>query len=231
MIGHINEMRHRRIVTIEDPIEFVHQDNKCFITYREVGSDTESFSAALSHALRQDPDVILVGEMRDLETASTALAAAETGHLVLTTLHTPSAAQAIDRIISIFPSHQQQQARMQISTTLEGVLYQTLVPRANGTGRIVATEIMIANDAIRNLIRDGKTFQMLNVMQTGSKSGMQTLDQALTELYYRGLISIEDTICACRDSESLQKTVANSGGNNIGFEMHSISPAHNAAHF
>ena len=208
MIEYLNGMRQRCVITIEDPIEFVHQNRECFISQREVGSDTKSFANALSHALRQDPDVILVGEMRDLETIATALTAAETGHLILATLHTPSAPQAIDRIIDVFPPHQQPQARIQLSTTLQGVIYQTLIPRADGAGRIVATEVMIANDAIRNLVREVKTPQMVNVMQTGSKFGMQTLDQALIDLYRRGLISLDDVLCRCRDLEVVKKTIA-----------------------
>jgi len=208
MIEYLNGMRRRCIITIEDPIEFVHQNRECFISQREVGSDTRSFANALSHALRQDPDVILVGEMRDLETIATVLTAAETGHLILATLHTPNAPQAIDRIVDVFPPHQQPQARIQLSTTLEGVIYQALIPRADGAGRIVATEVMIATDAIRNLIRDGKTPQMVSVMQTGAKSEMQTLDQALIDLYRRGLISLDDVLCRCRDLEVVKKTIA-----------------------
>jgi len=207
MIEYLNGMRQRRVITIEDPIEFVHQNRECFISQREVGTDTKSFANALRHALRQDPDVILVGEMRDLETVAIVLTAAETGHLVLATLHTPSAPQAIDRIIDVFPPHQQPQARTQLSTTLEGVIYQTLMPRADGTGRIVATEVMIANDAIRNLIREGKAPQMVSVMQTGSKFEMQTLDQSLIDLYRRGLISLDDAISRSRDSDVLKKTL------------------------
>lgn len=210
MVDYLNGMRQRCIITIEDPIEFVHQNRECFISQREVGSDTKSFSIALRHALRQDPDVILVGEMRDLETMATVLTAAETGHLILATLHTPNASQAIDRIIDVFPPYQQPQARIQLSTTLEGVIYQTLIPRAGGAGRIVATEVMISNDAIRNLIREGKTPQMVNVMQTGSKFGMQTLDQTLIGLHHRGLISREDVLCRCRDSEVVKKSIARS---------------------
>jgi len=211
MIEYLNGMRRRRVITIEDPVEFIHQNRECFVSQREVGSDTKSFANALRHALRQDPDVILVGEMRDLETMATVLTAAETGHLILTTLHTPSAPQAIDRIIDVFPSYQQPQARIQLSTTLEGVIYQTLIPRADGAGRIVATEVMIANDAIRNLIREGKTPQMVNVIQTGSKFGMQTLDQALIDLHRRELISLEDVLYRCRDPEVVKKTIARSG--------------------
>jgi len=210
MVEYINVMRERRIVTIEDPIEFLHEDNKCVITQREVGSDTKSFATSLRHALRQDPDVILVGEMRDLDTAATVLAAAETGHLVFTTLHTPSAYQVIDRIISIFPSHQQQEARMQISCTLEGVLYQELISTADGTSRVPATEMMLATDAVRNLIREAKTHQMLTVIQTGSRAGMQTLDQAIIDLHKKGLITSQQCLSACRDIELTRKSIDNS---------------------
>jgi twitching motility protein PilT len=208
MVEYINTMRRRRIITIEDPIEFLHENKKCFISQREVGTDTWSFAVALKHALRQDPNVILVGEMRDLETIATVLTAAETGHLVFATLHTPSAPQAIDRMIDVFPPHQQQQIRIQISTTLEGVLYQTLIPRRDGTGRVVAVEIMLATDAVRNLIREGRTPQMWNVMQTGSQHGMQTIDQALQNLYRNGLISLEEAVIRYRDPEVAKKTLA-----------------------
>lgn len=212
MIEHLNSMKRRRVITIEDPIEFVHENKKCFISQREVGSDTKSFSIALKHALRQDPDVIMVGEMRDLETIATALTAAETGHLILTTLHTPSAPHAIDRVIDVFPPHQQQQVRIQLSTALQGVLYQTLIPKADGAGRIVAVEVIIATDAIRNLIREAKTPQMMNVIQTGSQFGMQTLDQVVIDLYHKGLISLEETLAWCRDPDVVKKTLARFSG-------------------
>jgi len=212
MIAYLNGMTKRRIITIEDPVEYMHRNQTCFISQREVGSDTKSFPNALRHALRQDPDVILVGEMRDLDTMATVLTAAETGHLILTTLHTPSAPQAIDRVIDVFPSYQQPQARIQLSTTLEGVIYQSLIPRTDGAGRIVATEVMIANDAIRNLIREAKTPQMVNVMQTGFKFEMQTLDQSLIQLHRKGLISLEDVLYRCRDPEVVQKTIARFAG-------------------
>ncbi|MBA7614994.1 Twitching mobility protein [subsurface metagenome] len=211
MVEYLNNADSRRVVTIEDPIEYLHQDKKCFISQRELGSDTKSFSIALRHALRQDPDVILVGEMRDLDTMATVLTAAETGHLVLTTLHTPSAAEAIDRIIDAFPPYQQQQARIQLSTTLQAVLYQILVPKANGSGRVAAVEVMIATDAIKNLIREGKTPQMISVMQTGAQYGMQTLDQALINLCCRGLISLDEAVIRCRDPETARKAIAAPG--------------------
>jgi twitching motility protein PilT len=191
MIGYLNERERRHVVTIEDPIEYVHQNNKCLISQRELGPDTISFAGALVHALRQDPDVILVGEMRELATIAAALTAAETGHLVLATLHTHDAPQTIDRIIDVFPPHQQQQVRAQLAMALEAVLCQTLVPRAGGAGRVPAVEVMIATSAIRSLIREGKTHQLLNVMQTGTQFGMRALNQALVALYQEGIISLE----------------------------------------
>ncbi len=204
MMNYLNQKEKRKVVTIEDPIEFVHQDKKCIFSQRELGTDTRSFANALKHALRQDPDVILVGEMRDLETMAAALTAAETGHLVLTTLHTPSAPQAIDRFIDVFPPHQQQQVRTQLSTTLEGVLYQTLVPRSDGSGRVAAVEVMLATAAIRNLIREGKTYQMMNAIQTGAQYGMQTLDQALLALCRNGIISREEALARSVNVEELK---------------------------
>jgi len=208
MIGYINSCMSKRIVTIEDPIEFLHRDINCFISQREIGSDTGSFALALKNALRQDPDAIMVGEMRDLETIATVLTAAETGHLVLATLHTPSATQAVDRMTDAFPPHQQQQARVQLSTILEAVLYQTLVPRADGQGRVVAVEVMIATDAIRNLIREGKTPQMVSVIQTSAQHGMQTLDRALIDLWRRGLITSAEAITRSREEQTATRTLA-----------------------
>jgi len=204
MMNYLNEKERRKVVTIEDPIEFVHQDKKCIFSQRELGIDTKSFASALKHALRQDPDVILVGEMRDLETMGTALTAAETGHLVLTTLHTPSAPQAIDRFIDIFPPHQQQQVRTQLSTALQGVLYQSLVPRSDGSGRIAAVEVMLSTAAIRNLIREGKTYQLLNIIQTGAQFSMQTLDQALLALCRNGIISRQEALARSVNVEELK---------------------------
>jgi len=204
MMDYLNEKERRKVVTIEDPVEFVHQDKKCTFSQRELGTDTRSFADALKHALRQDPDVIMVGEMRDLETIAAALTAAETGQLVLATLHTPSAPQAIDRIIDIFSPHQQQQVRTQLSNTLEGVIYQTLVPRSDGSGRVAAVEVMLATTAIRSLIREGKTHQMLNVIQTGSQYGMQTLDHALLNLCRRKLISKEEALARSRNPEEFE---------------------------
>ena len=188
MIREINVTRRRHIVTVEDPIEFLHRNEKSIIIQREVGSDTRSFSVALRHVLRQDPDVILIGEMRDLETISAAITAAETGHLVLATLHTTSAAQTVDRIVDVFPPHQQEQIRVQLSTVLEGIICQTLMLLADGKGRVCAQEILVATSAIRNLVREGKTHQMPSVLQSSGADGMQTLDQALKVLVQQGKV-------------------------------------------
>lgn len=205
MIGYLNQRERRRVITIEDPIEYFHQDQECLITQRELRRDTRSFAEALKHALRQDPNVILVGEMRDLETMAAVLTAAETGHLVMSTLHTSSAPLTIDRTVDAFPPHQQQQIRAQLSTTLEGVLSQTLLPRLDGAGRVVAVEVMVATPAIRNLIREGKAYQMPNAIQTGAKYGMQTLEQALKNLYEKGLISRDEALAKANDPDSLQR--------------------------
>lgn len=191
MINHMNMHRTDHIITIEDPIEYLHKNNRCIINQREVGSDTDSFANALRAALRQDPDVILVGEMRDLETMATALTAAETGHLVLSTIHTIGGAKSIDRIIDSFDPYQQQQIRLQLSTVLEAVISQQIIPRANGKGRVVAFEILTATSAIRNLIREAKTPQIQTQIQTGARHGMQTMDNSLVNLYANGEISFE----------------------------------------
>ncbi|HSB88934.1 MAG TPA: type IV pilus twitching motility protein PilT [Anaerolineales bacterium] len=191
MIDHLNHREARRVVTIEDPIEYLYRDDRCVITQRELGGDTHSFAAATRQALRQDPDVLLVGEMRDPETIAACLTAAETGHLVLSTLHTNNGPQTIDRIVDVFPPHQQGQVRMQLSLTLEAVLAQLLLPRADGRGRVPAVEVMLASPAIRNLIREGKTHQMGSVIQTGSQAGMQTIDQSLRDLLRTGRIRAE----------------------------------------
>ena len=182
MVDHMNDHREDHVITIEDPIEFIHQHKKCNVNQREVGPHTLSFSAALRSALREDPDIILVGEMRDLETIAQALTAAETGHLVLSTLHTNNAAQTISRVVDVFPPHQQEQIRVQLSDALLGVVAQTLVPTADGKGRVAAMEIMVANPAIRNLIRENKVHQIPSAIQTGAREGMQSLDQALKAL-------------------------------------------------
>src|SRR6188472_3221557 len=182
MIDEINASREEHIMTVEDPIEFLHGNRKCIVNQREIGSDAQSFATAIKAALRQDPDVILVGEMRDLETIHTALTAAETGHLVFATLHTQDAPQSIDRIIDVFPSAQQAQVRVQLSVALQGVMTQTLLPTADGSGRCVACEVLVPTPAVRNLIREGKTHQIYSVLQTSSSVGMQTMDAALATL-------------------------------------------------
>ena len=196
MIGYINSHRTGHIVTIEDPIEFLHQDNRCLINQREVGIDTESFAGAVRSALRQDPDVILVGEMRDFDTISTAIVAAETGHLVLSTLHTVDAAETINRIIAVFPPYQQKQIRLQLASLLRGVISMRLIPRADGTGRVPAVEVMVATATIRECIADtDKTRKIPEVIAAGtSEYGMQTFDQSLMSLYRRGLVSYEEAL-------------------------------------
>ncbi|MCL5284043.1 MAG: type IV pilus twitching motility protein PilT [Armatimonadetes bacterium] len=194
LIDHINENRHCHIMTIEDPIEYMHSDKLATVNQRELGVDTHTFAAALKHVMRQNPDVILVGEMRDLETIRLAITAAETGHLVFATLHTTDAPQTVDRIIDVFEPDQQQQIRMQLSTTLQAVVSQTLLLRADGGGRLAAFEIMICTPAIRTLIREGKTYQMYTDIQTGRQFGMQTLDGHLLELIRKGLVLFEDAL-------------------------------------
>jgi twitching motility protein PilT len=191
IIDEINSTRHDHIMTIEDPIEFLHRHKSCIINQREVGADTKSFSRALKSVLRQDPDVILVGEMRDLETIQTALTAAETGHLVFATLHTQDCPQTIDRMIDVFPPHQQEQIRVQIASTIQGIVTQQLLLRRDGRDRCVACEILIPTPAIRNLIREGKTHQIYTTMQTGTKYGMQTMDYSLADLVRRNYITRE----------------------------------------
>jgi twitching motility protein PilT len=204
MIDKINTERDGHIVTVEDPIEFVHRHKNCLVNQREVGSDTDSFGAALKYVLRQDPDVILIGEMRDLETVQAAITIAETGHLALATLHTNSAAESINRIIDVFPAHQQDQVRAQLSFVLEGVLTQTLIPRRLG-GRIVACEIMIATPAIRAMIRDDKVHQIYSALQAGKKYGMQTLNDALYSLYMRDEVAMEEIMRLSPDPTELKR--------------------------
>lgn len=191
LIDYINRMRSCHIVTIEDPIEYLHRHQKSLVNQREVGNDTYSFANALRSVLRQDPDVILVGEMRDLETISTAITAAETGHLVFSTLHTNDSTQAIDRIIDVFPPHQQQQIKVQLAAVLQGVLAQQLMPRAGQKGRVAAIEVLLATPAVRNLIREGKTHQIPTVIQTSGKLGMQTMEKAVQDLLRQGVITAE----------------------------------------
>ncbi|HEX2233734.1 MAG TPA: type IV pilus twitching motility protein PilT [Thermoleophilaceae bacterium] len=191
MLDLINEQRHEHIMTIEDPIEFLHKHKNCIVNQRELGGDAQSFALALKAALRQDPDVILVGEMRDLETIATALTAAETGHLVFATLHTQDTAQTVDRIVDVFPPEQQQQVRVQLSVSLQGIVTQQLLPRADGNGRTVATEVLVPTPAVRNLIREGKTHQIYSALQTGGSHGMQTMDASLADLVRSHVISRE----------------------------------------
>ncbi len=192
MIDKINRERRGHIITVEDPIEFIHKHQECIVNQREVGTDTPSFASALKYALREDPDVILVGEMRDLETISSALTIAETGHLALATLHTNSAPEAINRIIDVFPSTQQAQVRAQLAFVLEGIITQTLLPRLNGRGRVMVTEILVATPAIRSVIRDDKVHQIYSLMQAGKKHGMQTMNDSLYQLYMSREISKEE---------------------------------------
>jgi len=205
MIDHINTNRRCHIVTMEDPIEFVHSDNLSYINQREIGVDTDDFDAALAHVLRQDPDVILVGEMRDYKTIETAVSAAETGHLVLSTLHTNSAAETIDRIIDVFPPYQQRQIQTQLSVVLEAVICQTLVPTRDEQGRECAMEIMLSVPAVGNLIREGKTHQLINVIQTNAEMGMQTRDQSLRTIYEKGLITFETALAYATNQEELKR--------------------------
>ena len=204
LIDQINATKRLHILTIEDPIEYVYTPKLSIVTQREIGNTTSSFRAALKSALRQDPDVVLIGEMRDLETIQLALTIAETGHLAFGTLHTTDAPQTVDRVIDVFPPHQQQQVRMQLSTTLKGVVCQTLVPRADGKGRVAAREIMVCNHAIANLIREGKTHQLYSAIETGGKAGMISLDRHLTHLVKTGVIKPEDAIAKASDPKNLR---------------------------
>jgi twitching motility protein PilT len=212
MVDVVNTERAGHIMTVEDPIEFLHKHKTCVVNQREIGADTHSFASALKHVLRQDPDVILVGEMRDLETISTAITAAETGHLVFATLHTQDAPQTIDRIIDVFPPHQQQQTRVQLSTTLQGVITQQLVPTVDGGGRVVAAEVMVATPGIRNLIREGKVHQIYSAMQAGGRYGMQTMDMSLASHVKAGRINQQMAFERCHDPEELQRLIGSTGG-------------------
>jgi len=205
LIDIINKSRYDNIITIEDPIEFIHSHKNCLVSQREIGSHTTSFASALRNALREDPDVILVGEMRDLETISMALTAAETGHLVFSTLHTISASETIERIIDVFPPHQQNQVRMQLAGSLLGVVAQTLLPVIDGKGRVPALEIMVANPAIKNLIREGKAYQISSTIQISKKDGMQSLDQSLKDLLMEGKISQEDALKKAIDKKAFME--------------------------
>ena len=213
LIDEINRTRSDHIITIEDPIEFVHSHKRCIVNQREIGSDATSFGSALRAALRQDPDVILLGEMRDLETISTALTAAETGHLVFGTLHTQSAPGTIDRIVDVFPAAQQDQIRTQIAGTLQGVVTQSLIPTADGQRRVAALEILVPDDAIRNLIRQAKVEQIYSYMQTGSRTGMQTMEQALSDLTVRQVITPTDALARSTRRGELTELLGRSGVN------------------
>ena len=203
MINRVNQRRDKHIITLEDPIEYVHEHQKSIINQREIGRDTQGFAPGLRAALRQDPDIILVGEMRDLETISTALKAAETGHLVLATLHTNGASETIERIINVFPPHQQTQVRTQLALSLQGVLSQQLLPTIDGQDRVVATEMLVINSAVQNLIREGKTHQLESVMQTGKDEGMHTMDYSLRELYLQGDIRRKEAMAKADDEKIL----------------------------
>ncbi len=212
MLDYLNQKRNRRVVTIEDPIEYIHTSRQCIISQREIGVDTASYSQALRHVLRQDPDVIMVGEMRDFETAAAALAVADTGHLVLTTGHAPSAYQAVERVIDLFPPEERHLAQSRLASLLVGVLCQALVPRADGNGRVAAIEVMLGSPGVSNLIRDGKAFQLPNLIRTHSQDGMQLLDQALVEHHRSGAISREMMMAFCNEPEQVEKLVAATGG-------------------
>ena len=203
MINEINKNKSSHIITLEDPIEFLHKHDKSIVEQREIGKDTKSFRNALRAVLREDPDVILIGELRDLDTISVALTAAETGHLVLSTLHTIGVAKTIDRLVDVFPPHQQQQIKIQLSAVLNGIISQQLVPTVDGKSRVCAAETMISTTAIQNMIREGKTYQIESALQTGSKYGMKTMDMSLVELYKKKLISYEDALSHALDKENL----------------------------
>ncbi len=212
LINEINETRNEHILTIEDPIEFLHSHKRCIVNQRELGVDAQSFALALKAALRQDPDVILVGEMRDMETIATALTAAETGHLVFATLHTQDAPQTIDRIIDVFPSNQQGQVRMQLSVGLQGVVTQTLIPTADGQGRCVAAEVLIPTPGVRNLIREHKTHQIYSLIQTGAAHGMQTMDMSLASLVRQQAISLATAETRSSNPTELRRLLQLGGG-------------------
>ena len=211
MVDLINSTRPVHIMTVEDPIEYLHKHKKAIVNQREIGADTDSFPNALKYVLRQDPDVILIGEMRDIETISTALTAAETGHLVFTTLHTQDAPQTIDRIIDVFPPHQQQQIRMQLASSLQCIVAQQLLPTIDGTGRVVASELLIPTPGIRNMIREAKTHQIYNAMQTGQKYGMQTMDHSLATLYRKGKVSFDMALSQAVDPQEVKQLLGRVG--------------------
>ena len=205
MVDYLNANHDFHMITIEDPVEYMHVSKRSVIDQREIGNDTQSFAQGLKHVLRQDPDVILIGEMRDLETIETALIVAETGHLVLATLHTSDAVQTVNRIVDVFPAHQQNQVRAQLSLELLGVVSQQLIPKANGRGRVLAAEVLLVNHAVRSLIREQKIHQLYSVIQTGQKEGMRTMNHSLFELYVNRVISFEDALAKSNDPEDLKR--------------------------
>src|ERR1700687_2247881 len=213
LLDKTNDERHEHILTIEDPIEYIHQHKGCLVNQREVHSDTQGFAEALRAALREDPDIVLIGELRDLETTESALRIAETGHLTFGTLHTNSAAQTINRLIDMFPAHQQPQIRAQLSFVLEGIMCQALLPKANGKGRVMAMEILVPNAAIRNLIREDKVHQIYSMMQTGqTKYGMQTFNQSLATLYFKKQISLQSALARSSNPDELQEMISRGAG-------------------
>ena len=207
MVNEINNTRSCNVITIEDPIEYMHKHNLSIVNQREVGHDTKTFANALRAALREDPDVILVGEMRDLETIAIAVTAAETGHLVFSTLHTIGASKTVDRIVDVFPPYQQQQIKIQLAAVIEGIISQQLLVRADGSGRVAALEIMVATPAIKNLVREGKTHQIDSAIQTGGKFGMKSMDMYLVDLYKKGVISYDETMTYCIDSDIMSRLI------------------------
>ena len=227
MIEYLNQTENRRVITIEDPIEYTYENKKSTITQRELGHDTLSFAEALRHVLRQDPDVILVGEMRDLETASTALTVAETGHLVLTTGHAPSSSQAIERIANMFPPHERTLAQTRLASLLLGILCQALIPKTDGSGRVAAIEVMLANSAIRNLIREGKTFQLPNTIRMSTQQGMELLDQALVRLYKSGTIDKEMVYDFCNDRDEIKRLTGEKSDVKINENRSALTPQFN----
>jgi twitching motility protein PilT len=228
MIDIINEQRHEHILTIEDPIEFLHRHKNCIVNQRELGTDASSFANGLKAALRQDPDVILVGEMRDLETMATALTAAETGHLVFATLHTQDTSSTVDRIVDAFPPAQQHQVRVQLSMALQGIITQQLLPTADGQGRACATEILVPTPGVRNLIREGKTHQIYSMLQTGASHGMQTMDASLVDLVRQGKITMQLAERRSSTPEELKRLVGKDGGiNNMASQMQPTMTAPN----
>ena len=208
MVNHVNQTRNSHVLTLEEPIEYLHRHGKSMINQREIGDDSQSFAAALRAALREDPDVILVGEMRDLETIATAVSAAETGHLVMSTLHTTSAPLTIDRVIDVFPPFQQQQIRVQLAGVLQGIISQQLLPTSDGRGRVAALEILLATDAVRNIVREGKTHQLLNVIQTNHKLGMVSMDYSLAQLARSGKLGLDEAMAHCQDVEMFKRYMA-----------------------